>query len=53
MLNRENFFHEYLDYYNNYLSVDKFAEHRGLTVDEAEIYLKLCKSCFDNKHPEA
>ena len=53
MLNREDFLNEYLDWLNNYLSIDKFAEHRGLTVPEAETYLKLCKSCFDNLHPEA
>jgi len=53
MLIREEFLNEYLDWLNNYLSIDKFAEHRGLTVEEAETYLKLCKSCFDNKHPEA
>lgn len=26
---------EYLDYVNNYLTVEKFAEHRGISVEYA------------------
>lgn len=43
----------YLDYFNNYLTVDKFAEHNGLTYSEALELLKVAKSCHENPHPEA
>ena len=52
MLTREKLKAEYLDYLNNYLSIDKFAEHRGLTYDEAECLINVGRSCFTNKHPE-
>lgn len=53
MITREKLLNEYLDYRYNYLSVEVFAEHRGLTVTEAEILLALSKSCFTNNHPES
>ncbi len=53
MLSREQLTAEYLDYLNNYISVDKFAEHRGLTMQEGEWLLNVARSCFTNKHPEA
>jgi hypothetical protein len=52
MMTREKLLNEYLDYRNNYLSLEVFAEHRGLTVPEAEMLLALSKSCFTNNHPE-
>ena len=53
MLTREQLIAEYLDYLNNYISVDKFAEHRGLTMQEGELLLNVARSCFTNKHHEA
>jgi hypothetical protein len=32
---------EYLDYVNNYLTITTFAEHKGLTYDEAEALIRL------------
>ena len=31
----------YLDYVNNYLTITTFAEHKGLTYDEAEALIRL------------
>lgn len=42
----------YLDWRNNYMSVDKFAEHNGLTLDEAITLIALGKDVFNHKHPE-
>jgi hypothetical protein len=53
MITREKLLNEYLDWRNNYFSVEVFAEHRGLTVPEAEMLLALSKSCFTNLNPEA
>jgi hypothetical protein len=53
MVQREKLFSEYLDWVNNYLTIEKFAEHRGLSVIEASLLITLAKSCFENNHPEA
>lgn len=42
----------YLDYVNNYLTVEKFAEHNGLTKQQAEQLLRLAKAVFNSNHPE-
>lgn len=53
MITREQLSTDYLDWVNNYLSIELFAEHRGLTVLEAQAFILLAKSCFENNHPEA
>ena len=53
MLTREQLFKEYTDWVNNYLTVEVFAEHRGLTTGEAKLLLTLGQFCSDHPHPEA
>lgn len=53
MVTREQLFEDYKDWVNNYLTIEKYAEHRGLTVQEAELLVTLAQSCFENNHPEA
>jgi hypothetical protein len=43
----------YLDWVNNYATLDIFAEHHGLTPDEAAYLLQAAESCHTNPHPEA
>lgn len=43
----------YLDYTNNYLTVSKYAEHNGLTNEQASDLLALAINVFNSKHPEA
>lgn len=43
----------YLDYRNDYLTMDKFAEHHGLYPQEAETLISLSKKVWEHKHPEA
>lgn len=43
----------YLDYRNNYLTIEKFAEHNGLYVEEAQDLLKIARHCLEYPHPEA
>ena len=31
----------YLDWFNNYLTVEKIAEHHGIGVDDAEALIKM------------
>lgn len=52
MIKREDLEKEWLDWVNNYLTIETFAEHRGLTVKEAEKLLEVALSCFGNEHPE-
>lgn len=41
-----------LDFINNYLTLDKWAEHNGLTEDEAKDLLMLARKVSDHEHPE-
>lgn len=43
----------YMDWRNNYLSVALFAEHHGLTVEEANKLLDLALAVASHDHPEA
>lgn len=51
-ITRELLAAEYLDYVNNYVSVELFAEHRGLTTDEAIDLLQLCRRAHEDPHPD-
>jgi hypothetical protein len=53
MITREQLSNDYLDWVNNYLTIEVFAEHRGLTKSEAKMLIDLAQSCFENNHPEA
>ena len=52
-MNREQLAQVYLDWVNNYLTVERFAEHYGLHLYEAEDLLKLAKAVFNTPHPDA
>jgi hypothetical protein len=43
----------YLDWRNNYLSIDVFAEHNGITKEQAEALLKIAKDVSGTAHPDA
>lgn len=43
----------YLDYVNNYLTFEKFAEHNGLREAEAIELIKIGKILFNSQHPES
>ena len=51
-MTREKLFNLYLDWVNNYLTIEKFAEHNGLYVDEALMLVELAQKCFENNHPD-
>jgi hypothetical protein len=52
MITREKLSALYLDWVNNYLTIEKFAEHHGLFVPEARALLDVAQACFENNHPE-
>lgn len=41
MLHSETIHAMYLDYYNNYLTIEKFAEHNLLNVEHAKQLLEI------------
>lgn len=43
----------YLDFFNDYLTVEKYAEHNGLTPEQAKTFLELAKQVENSEHPEA
>lgn len=43
----------HVDYTNNYLTVEKYAEHHGLTTWQAIVLLDLARSVNESQHPDA
>lgn len=43
----------YLDWLNNYATVALYAEHNGLTEDQAHKLLALAQNVYNCPHPEA
>lgn len=51
-MTREQITAAYLDYVNNYISVETWAEHRGLTLKEGEALLSILRSIAYAEHPD-
>lgn len=43
----------YLDYVNNYLTVERYAECNGLHDSEAKTLIELARTVYNSNHPEA
>lgn len=43
----------YLDFLNNYLTVEKYAEHNGLTAEQGKMFIDLARDIFNSDHPES
>ncbi len=43
----------YLDYRNNYLTMEVYAEHNGMTVEQAAKLIHLGAELNFSKHPDA
>jgi hypothetical protein len=43
----------WLDWFNNYITLEKFAEHNGINVDQAKALIALADSVYHSPHPEA
>lgn len=53
MQNARNYLENiYLDMVNNYLSIEKWAEHNGITTEQARDLLKVAKRVYDTDHPD-
>ena len=42
----------YLDWVNNYIGVGTYAEHNGLTYNQAHSLLKLATVVYNSDHPD-
>lgn len=51
-MTREKLSDIYLYWVNNYLTIEKFAEHNGLYPNEAKTLIDLARDCFHKDHPE-
>ena len=40
----------YLDWFNNYLTVEKFAEHNNLTIRQVNTLLSLARDVYYTNH---
>lgn len=43
----------YLDWCNNYITVERYAEDNELTVEQAQSLLALAKKVVDTPHPDS
>jgi hypothetical protein len=43
----------YLDMVNNYLTTERYAEHNGLTNEQAELLRYLANDVYNSDHPDA
>lgn len=43
----------YLDYWNNYLTYERYAECNGLHLAEAKSLINLVREVYNAHHPEA
>jgi hypothetical protein len=50
---RNYLIYQYLDYWNNYLTPELFAEHRGIDVEQAKALIDIGRDLFNTKHPKA
>ena len=50
---RQNLTDIYLDFVNNFLTVEFFAEYYGLTYNQAFKLLEVARSVLESNHPEA
>lgn len=46
---KHNLQHVYLDYFNNFLTLEKFAEHYGLDLEQAKNVIALGKDIHEKQ----
>ena len=52
-MNRELLINIYLEWRNDFLTVERFSEYHGLSVDQGRALITLARDVFESKHPEA
>ena len=52
MMNREQLEKVYLEWVNDYITVEKYAEHNSLHIDEATFLIELARKVYNTSRPE-
>ena len=52
MMNREQLEEVYLEWSNDYATIERYAEHKGLHVDEATALIDLVRKVYNTPKPE-
>jgi hypothetical protein len=42
----------WLDFHNDYLTLEKYADHHHITVEQAITLIGLARAVFESPHPE-
>lgn len=50
---RDRLIDAFLEYRNNFLTIEKYAEMNGLTLRQATFLLVVAQQVFESQHPEA
>lgn len=50
---REKLIEAYLDWRDNYLTTEGYAEHNGLSIEQALALINLARNVFESGHPES
>lgn len=51
-MNRELLKNIYLEWRNDFLTVERFSEYHGLTVQQGSALIDLARNVFNSPHPE-
>lgn len=43
----------YMDWVNNYLTIEVFSEHNGLRPSEGDRLIELAREVFESDHPDS
>ena len=43
----------WLDFHNDYLTLEKYADHHHITPDQARALIDLARAVYNSPHPEA
>jgi hypothetical protein len=51
-MTREQLNEVYLDWFNNYITIECYADHNGLHIDEAHSLINLARGIHLKAHPD-
>lgn len=52
-MSRDQLVSVYLDWFNNFVSIETYASYYGLTIDEATRLIEVARMVSNTPHPEA
>lgn len=52
-MNRKQLELVYLEWFNNYLTIETYADHHGLHINEALSLIELARAVYNKQHPDS